>query len=222
MSEVLSASLQNRPQHRNSPVFEPKWRASRGFTMIEVMFAVLVVMIVSAMAIYQMQPSVQQARANAGMAETVSAFRQAQAYAVAYRRFVQITFPNYPGTTANQIEITVKNSMTPNAGADVVLQTLTLEGSDVFQLTTGMPDTPDAFGNADAIEFEGVSGTPTAGMFFQPDGTLVDSGGNYVNGTCFLAINGFASSARAVTVLGSTGHVKSYHTNGISTWFQAY
>ncbi len=190
--------------------------------MIEVMIAVAVIGVVLVMTVLQMQPQVQQSRANAGMSETVSVFRQAQSYAVAYRRFVQITFPNYPGVYANQITVTIKNSMTPNAGNDVVFGTYTLEGSVYFQLTTGMPDTPDAFGNADAIEFEGVSGAPTAGMFFQPDGTLVDSTGNPVNGTLFLGVPNFTSSARAVTILGSTGRVKSYRGNPKNGWIQSF
>jgi prepilin-type N-terminal cleavage/methylation domain-containing protein len=195
---------------------------ARGFTMIEVMIAVAVVFVVSAMAVMQMQPTVQQSRANAGMAEVVSGFRQAQSYAVAYRRFVQITFPNYPAVGSNQMQITIKNSMTPNAGNDVILATLALEGSVTFQLVTGMTDTPDGFGNASSIEFEGVSGGPTAGMFFQPDGTFVDITGNPVNGTCFLSVNGFTSAARAVTVLGTTGRVKSYRGNPSNGWIQSF
>jgi prepilin-type N-terminal cleavage/methylation domain-containing protein len=204
------------------PQNQVKRRSARGFTMIEVMIAVIIVLVVSAFAITQMQPTVQQSRANAGMTEVVSAFRQAQQYAVAYRRFVQVTFPGYPSTTANQMQIIVKNSMTPNAGNDVTLENLTLEGSVYFQLTTGMTDTPDAFGNAESIEFEGISGGPTAGMFFQPDGTFVDSVGNTVNGTCFMGVKLFPSAARAVTVLGSTGHVKSYRGNPTNGWTQSY
>jgi prepilin-type N-terminal cleavage/methylation domain-containing protein len=195
---------------------------ARGFTMIEVMIAVAVIAIVMAMAITQMQPAVQQSRANAGMAEVVSAFRTAQSYAVSYRRFVQVSFPSYPGVNANQLQVTIKNSMTPNAGNDVIFATYALEGSVYYQKYTGMPDTPDAFGNATAVNFESVDGGPTTGMFFQPDGTFVDSTGNPVNGTVFLGVNNFASSARAITILGSTGRVKSYHTNGTNAWKQAY
>jgi len=194
----------------------------RGFSMVELMISVIVIGTVVAMAVIQMQPQVQQSRANAGMSEVVSVFRQAQSYAVQYRRFVEITFPNYPGTTANQIEVTIKNSMTPNAGADVVFGTYTLEGSVYFQLMTGMPDTPDAFGNADAVEFEGINGGPTAGLFFQPDGTFVDATGSPANGTLFLGVTGYSSSARAVTILGSTGRAKSYRGNPQNGWIQTF
>src|ERR1700683_5293237 len=130
----------------------------RGFTMIEVMIAVAVITIVMAMAITQMQPAVKQSRANAGMAEVVSAFRTAQSYAVSYRRFVQVSFPSYPGVNANQLQVTIKNSMTPNAGNDFICATYALEGSVYYQKYTGMPDTPDAFGNATAVNFENVDG----------------------------------------------------------------
>ena len=106
--------------------------------MIEVMIAVAVIAIVMAMAITQMQPAVQQSRANAGMAEVVSAFRTAQSYAVSYRRFVQVSFPSYPGVNANQLQVTIKNSMTPNAGNDVIFATYALEGSVYYQKYTEM------------------------------------------------------------------------------------
>jgi prepilin-type N-terminal cleavage/methylation domain-containing protein len=197
-------------------------RRSRGFTMIELMISVVVIGTVVAMAVIEMQPQVQQSRANAGMAEVMSIFRQAQAYAVANRRYVEVTFPNYPGATANQIQVTIKNSLTPNAGADVVFGTYTLEGSVYFQLMTGMPDTPDAFGHADAIEFEGVSGGPASGLFFQPDGTFDDSTGTAANGTLFLGVNGYTSTARAITILGATGRVKCYRGNPTNGWIQSY
>jgi len=190
--------------------------------MIEVMIAVAVIMVISAMAIVQMQPTVQQSRANAGMSEALSALRVAQSYAVSYRRFVQVSFPNYPSVGANQIQVTIKNSMTPNAGNDVIFATYALEGSVTFQLAAGMPDTPDAFGNSTAVNFGGVDGGPAAGMFFQPDGTFVNATGAYVNGSMFLGVTSFASAARAVTILGSTGRVKSYHGDVKSGWTQSF
>jgi prepilin-type N-terminal cleavage/methylation domain-containing protein len=181
----------------------------RGFTMIEVIIVVLIVLIISATAIVRTQPAIQQSRANAAMNEVLTAFRTAQSYAVQYRRFVQITFPSYPGTK-NQISIIALNHLTPGAGTDVTLSTITFANTVNYQLFSGFPDTPDAFGNTTAVYFEGIDGGPTAGMYFQPDGTFVDTVGNPVNGTVFLGVNNFNITARAVTVLGSTGRVKAY------------
>jgi hypothetical protein len=57
-------------------------------------------------------------------------------------------------------------------------------------------------------------------MMFQPDGTFVDLSGNYVNGTAFFGITKYLTTPRAVTVIGSTGHVKSYKGT-TAGWLQA-
>ena len=58
-------------------------------------------------------------------------------------------------------------------------------------------------------------------MFFQADGTFVNLSGAYVNGTVFLGDTNVVATARAVTVLGTTGRVRSYHiTSGGSAWFE--
>jgi hypothetical protein len=57
-----------------------------------------------------------------------------------------------------------------------------------------------------------------ARMIFQTDGTLVDSQGNPVNGSIFLGQADHPESARAVTVLGATGRVRSYRWTRGSQW----
>jgi hypothetical protein len=85
-----------------------------------------------------------------------------------------------------------------------------------------MPDTPDGFGNGYAIEFEGLNGLPVAGMLFQSDGELVD-GSTFlpISGTVFIGVTGSnnTTAARAVTVLGTTGRVRGWRSQG-STWVQ--
>ena len=51
-------------------------------------------------------------------------------------------------------------------------------------------------------------------MKFTPDGTLRRSGRRTLNGTVFLAMPNSALSARAVTVLGSTGRIRGYRWDG--------
>ncbi|MGB8591641.1 MAG: prepilin-type N-terminal cleavage/methylation domain-containing protein [Candidatus Acidiferrales bacterium] len=196
----------------------------RGFSMVELMVAVGIIVIVTSMAITQMQPVLQETRANAGMDQVINIFRTARDYSVANRRYVQVSFPNYPGTGANQLQVTVLNHLTLNAGADQVLTLNVLNSNVTFQLFPGFPDTPDGFGSATAVNFEFVDGGPTAGMMFQPDGTFVDTTGAPVNGTVFLGITNFPATGRAVTVLGATGHVKSYFASpkgSTAAWIQA-
>jgi hypothetical protein len=89
--------------------------------------------------------------------------------------------------------------------ATTVLRSVALESNATFTLAPGVPDTPDAFGNANAVAF-GVANT----VMFGTDGTLIDGNGNPLNGTVFLSIISQPESARAVTVLGATGRIRGY------------
>jgi type II secretory pathway pseudopilin PulG len=181
---------------------------------------VALAMTIAGMLVVHLTPTLQQFRANSAASQVVDVLRQAREYAITYRRYVQITFPNYPGAS-NQIRITVRNSLTPNAGADVILTTVTLSGNTTFQLEAGVPDTPDAYGKASAVNFNNVDGGPPAGMYFQADGTYVDSAGNFLNGSVFLGQTNLVTTARAVTVLGPTGRIRMYNVNGSGTgWFE--
>ncbi|HET6216328.1 MAG TPA: prepilin-type N-terminal cleavage/methylation domain-containing protein [Acidobacteriaceae bacterium] len=204
---------------------EAKWpngqrqrRAGHGFSMVELLVAIFVIFIVSAIAIIQLGPVLQNYRSDAAMREVLDQLRQAREYSIARRQYVQVTFPVVGGQY--QVVTTQRNDLKPGAGAAVVLSTVPIERPVQF-LLAGMPDTPDNFGNAAAIEFGGNAGGPPLGMLFQSDGELVD-GGTYlpVNGSVFLAAPGQPpSTARAITVLGSTGRVRAWKSSG-SGWVQ--
>jgi type II secretory pathway pseudopilin PulG len=168
--------------------------------MVETVIVIAVLLIVSAMAVIKMEPMIQQIRANAAMDQVMGQLRIGREAAIAERRNIIVQFQNN-----NQIQLTRVNVPV----GQVVLSTLAVEPSVVFMTFDGVPDTPDGFGNVAPVYFEGINGGPV-GMQFQSDGTFVDGVGNLVNGTVFLGIAGVPSSARAVTVLGATGRVRSY------------
>jgi prepilin-type N-terminal cleavage/methylation domain-containing protein len=172
----------------------------RGFTMVEIIIVIAILLIVSGMAIIKMQPMIQQIRANAAMDQVMGQLRIGREAAISERRNIIVQFLGN-----NQIQLTRVNVP---AGQNV-LSTLAVEPSVVFMTFPGVPDTPDGFGNAAPVYFEGLSGGPV-GMQFQSDGTFVDGAGNLVNGTVYLGVANVSSTARAVTVLGATGRVRSY------------
>ena len=195
--------------------------SSQGFSLVELLIAVAVIVIMSGMAYFQLQTPLMGARSDAAMREVMDQLRQAREYSIVNRRYVQVTFP--PSSIGQpQVQITQKNSLTKteNAGSDVVLSTVPLQTPLIFTLVTGMADTPDGFGNAYAIEFEGLNGLPTAGMMFQSDGELVDAATYLpISGTVFLGVAGKTASARAITVLGTTGRVRGWRSTG-TAWVQ--
>jgi prepilin-type N-terminal cleavage/methylation domain-containing protein len=188
----------------------------RGFSMLELLIVVSIVLIVSAISITQLRPNLQNARIDAAMRQVLETFRQAREFSIAHRRYVQVKFP-----ANNQVQLVQLDTLTPGAGGvNPVLDTVTLAPPLIFTLD-GMPDTPDGYGNNNAIEFEGINNGPVGGMIFQSDGEFLD-GATFlpINGTIFLGVTGQQSTARAVTVLGTTGRVRGWKSQGNTTWYQ--
>jgi type II secretory pathway pseudopilin PulG len=184
-----------------------------GFSMLEMMIVIAVSIVIAAMAIIQLQPALSNARADSATRQMMDQLRQAREYAITNRRYVQITFPVVVvgGQTEYEIQMTVKNSLTAGAGADVAMEAVPIEPPMTFYLNPKAPDTPDAFGNANAIDFGGLAGGPPAGMLFQSDGELV-AAATYlpINGTVFMGVAAQPNLTRAVTVLGTTGRVRGW------------
>ncbi len=193
----------------------------RGFSMIELLIVVSIVLIVTAISITQLRPNLQNARVDAAMRQVLTTFRQAREFAITNRRYVQVTFP-----ANNQLQITQLNTLTPGAGGiNPVLDTVTLAPPLTFTLD-GMPVTPDdalpgGCTTLAPIIFECVTNGPVGGMVFQSDGEFLD-GTTFlpINGTVSLGIPGQQSTARAVTVLGTTGRVRGWKSNGATAWYQ--
>ncbi len=213
----------NLPQ-LNSASTQRSVNRERGFTMIELGVVIVIIITILAMAIFFLQPSLQVAKYDNAMRQVIDQLRQAREYAIANRRYVQVTFPtvviaNQP--TQYQVVTTERNAppLGP-AGVDTVLSTVPIQIPAQFYLFPGAPDTPDGFGNASPIEFEGLNPGPVLGMLFQSDGELVD-GATFlpINGTVFIGFPNQPTSSRAVTVLGATGRVRGWKYTG-AAWFQ--
>jgi hypothetical protein len=90
-----------------------------------------------------------------------------------------------------------------------VLRTVELENRVQFRLEDGVPDTPDLFGMASALDFDLVGP-----WMFTSEGTFVGGSGDVTNGTVFMSIQSEANSARAITILGTTALIRPWHWNG--------
>jgi Tfp pilus assembly protein PilE len=199
---------------RTTTVHTKRGGAEAGFSTVELMIVVSITAVLTVIAILQMQAALRNARFDSAMHLVVEQIRQAREYAITNRRYIAISFPIVAGQS--QIITTQMNTLTPGGGGvNPVLSTVVLPPPEGYLLMGTLPDTPDGFGNVAPIEFEGVAGGPVGGMLFQSDGELVD-GGTFlpVNGTVFIAEPNQPVSARAVTVLGTTGRVRGWKSVG--------
>jgi prepilin-type N-terminal cleavage/methylation domain-containing protein len=196
-------------------------RASQaGFSLIEVMITVAIAGIVTSMAVVQIAGSRAGAVGDGGLRVVLSQLNAAREMAITQRRNMRVTF-----TLGNKVEIQREESPGPTL---TTLSSVLMESGLLFTTVTNLPDTPDHFYCPSctvlpAVSFPTATGSPLE-VKFKPDGTFVNQDGNTLNGTVFVALpnqtyatgpsSGRALSARAVTVLGSTGRVRGYRFDG--------
>ena len=174
-----------------------------GFSLLEIMMVVGLMGILAAMASIVGPSFVHHAKAEAGIEQVLEVLRVGRETAISQRRNVEVRFVGNNGIQLARQDI---------PAGTTVLSTVLLENRVQFLLVAGVPDTPDAFGNATATAFG-----PTGNRLFTSEGTFVDNNGDVLNGSIFLAIPGQANSSRAVTVFGTTALLRAWHWNG-SRW----
>lgn len=187
-----------------------------GFTAVEIITVMLIVMTIASVALIQLQPIIQQFRANAAMDQVKGALRQARELSISQRRTIVVQFVN--NNTIQLFQVVEPG----NVRAAQAFLVLPIESTVQFMTFAAEPDTPDLYGIPAApagVEFAGVVGGPPVGMQFQSDGTFTDANGTPINGTVFLGVTNVPTTARAITVLGGTGRIHTYRGTGVF-WFQ--
>jgi Tfp pilus assembly protein FimT len=181
-----------------------KQQRARGFSLIEIIMVLVGVMIILAFVFMNYSSFLTTIRANSAMNQVIQQMRVARNTALADRRAIIV---NVTASTS-----TIQLQQVPaSGGAAVTLSTVPITGAQ-FCTISGQPDTPQGFGNSTAVSFVNAlaPATPVTLTEFNTDGTFGQAVGIPVNGTIFICIPGKANSARAVTVLGTTGRVRPY------------
>ena len=200
-----------------------------GFSLIEMLIVVFVVFILMGVAVMLTDSSQRGYKANVARDLVVTQLRMARQLATSKRRNVRVDF-----TPPNQIQVTVQylpGEAPGNPIAPVFLNSADhgVTNTAQFCLFPALPDTPMAFGNTQAINLAQPSGGGAWGVMFTTSGALVGTSSlaamnlignsNPVNASIFMGIPPKTSTARAVTVLGATGRVRSYSWNG-TQWIE--
>lgn len=190
-----------------------------GFTLLEALIVIGIMFTLAGIAVVQSFGSLQGYQSNSAQDIVVSQLRVARQLAISQRRTVQVQFNTAATPQTISYTILPRPGSADPAQAPVVS---TLPRQAAFTQESGVPDTPMAFGTCSSagICIGGVSGGPAI-MEFTSTGQFTDSTGvNTLNGTVFIGIPGQNKTARAVTVMGSTGRVRPYSWMGASGWIE--
>jgi prepilin-type N-terminal cleavage/methylation domain-containing protein len=192
-------------------------RNEQGFSLLETLVVIGVMGVLSGMAIYQSFGSLETYQANSAMDIVSGQLRVARQLAISQRRPVAITITpvstdhGLPSITYQLQDIVSGDITAQNAGAPTLPMTIVLPRQTQYLLEAGVPDTPMAFGMCGPICIGGVNGGPNT-MYFAPTGQFSsDEAGMFpVNGTIFVGVPNQPGTARAVTIMGSTGRARFY------------
>jgi prepilin-type N-terminal cleavage/methylation domain-containing protein len=195
---------------------------AKGFSLIELIITVGLISTVMVGVAAVMPGMLKTAQADEASAVVVNTMRLARDRAIGERRNMDVIFvqPNRIKIVREEI---VFDTTTQTWGSSSTGSTNTtiidtyLSDNQRFQYFTGMSDTPDAFGTTNApLAFGPTAGTT---VMFTSEGTLVDPTGDSINGTIFLGLGSDRSSARAITIFGTTALIRGWKWDGIK-WIE--
>jgi prepilin-type N-terminal cleavage/methylation domain-containing protein len=197
-------------------------RRTRGFSLIELMIVITVIMIAASIGFMTLQPALKAGRVTNAYNFALGALRQAREDAVGTRRVYMVTFSN--AAIPNTITITQSDT-------GVVRATYRLPTDVTFSVQAGYPvspttapTTPDGFGlGATAIDLDqGVAGGLKTAIYFYPDGSAQDVNSNINNGVLYLGRAGDLYSSRAITIWGATGRLRGWRLfkNGATNYWR--
>lgn len=197
-------------------------RRMRGFSLIEMMIVVCILIIMGSITFISLQPALRDAQMNAAYDTVLSQLRMARQRAIEERKQYIVCFgsgsqPTGAATplgapTARSIQLFRWDVGTAPSAA-VQISNIQLPQNIDFQVLAGFPATaPDLWGTGStAIDFDqGVGGGNKKQVMFQPDGASRDMLGNLNSGVIYIARSGSLDSSKAVTVFGSTGRIRGW------------
>ena len=181
-------------------------KSQSGFSIAELVVTVGVLIVGGGIAIMNISGALRGAHVETAYQNTLNQMRFARQVAIDKRTVCRVDF-TAPGT------ISVTQAFAD--GTPIQTETITLPADVQYTIVTGMPTppsaTPDNLGNGNtAIDFDRVAGGSGTTIFFQPDGSALDAAGRVNDGVIYVARPNELNSARAITLLGTTGRIRGW------------
>jgi prepilin-type N-terminal cleavage/methylation domain-containing protein len=203
-------------------------RKQDGFSLMEMMITVSIIMILCAVTFVSMMPMLNQSHVDSAYDTTLMALRNTRNLAITQSHEYYVNF-NPAGFPAGTIQVQYQP---PNVGGvaqplqQVITYTIPVDVS--FAVKAGFPaSAPDGFGTGAApIDFgQGLGGGSLNYVVFMPDGSSQDNLGNFNNGVLYMTRpnDTTPNNSRAVSVWGATGRIRGWRSSqiaGVWTWVQ--
>ena len=191
-----------------------------GFTLAELMIVVGVISVTMVTATAVLPSVLRSSKADGSAGIVGNTMRLARDRAIGERRNMDVIFVPPDRIKIVREDITYNSvtgtwSSTYGLATNPTVMDVQLEGGQRFLYFSSMTaDTGDNFGLFNKPLAFGTIAAATPTVMFTSEGSLVDATGDPVNGTVFLGTGNDVNSARAVTIFGMTGLVRSWKWDG--------
>ena len=199
----------------------------RGFSLVELLVVIGIIMIVAAISAVNMQTSLAAGRVDTAYDMVLGQLRAARQRSISERRVYRVTLTQ-PALTAGTITTDLMPANPPGCAYNPPIGqgTVALPYDMRFAVVSGIPTSsttvPDGFGTGStAIDMDQTWTSGGTQLYFQPDGSAQDNLCRPASGVVYVARPGQLQTSRAITVYGTTGRIKGYRlvvSGGVASW----
>jgi len=185
-------------------------RNESGFSLIEALVVIAIILIMAGTAIFQIAPTLKAAKSNTALETTMGTLRRYHEAAVNQRHVYRISF-----IAPRTIQVDQVGYDSFGTQVFTFVSSIDLPKETEFTCISGIPTangtTPDGLGSGKTpIDFSLDYGGGGTTIFFQRDGRATDAAGRPNSGVVYIGQAGDLSSSKAVTVWAATGRVKGW------------
>lgn len=194
----------------------------RGFSIIEMLIVLTIMLIVMGTAFIQIAPALKNAKADTALQTTLGQMRRTHELAVDKRNVYRLTFIAPRTIQLDRVDVdpaTLAKAFVFQSRIDLPTD---ISFSVVSGIPTGAATVPEGYGNGTtAIDFDRDFGGGGTEVYFQRDGRALDSANRTNNGLIYMCRAGEFRSCKAVSLIGATGRSKGWRLNPAGNgWIQ--